>query len=269
MGKIIAVVNEKGGVAKTTTVKNMSVGLANQGKKVLAVDLDPSANLTVSLGLFKLEEGTKTILDLFRYEEKCDDEESEAVPEGTGIIHHEEGIDLIPSIKAFHDYEPILQGAMMKETYLKRILAPYKNKYDYIFIDCPAGLGIFVTNAMYAADSIIIPVQPHYLSAAAMMNLFTYVKKIRRLNGTGTDPKLAGILFTMVKTNVNNDNAIENQFRENYAGKHNIYKVHIPNSVRFSESDGEGLSIFRYAPNSSSASIYNSLVQEFLKEEGE
>ena len=263
MGKIIAVLNEKGGVAKTTTVKNISVGLASHGKKVLAVDLDPSANLTTSLGYFKLEEDTKTILNLFNLAEKCED-----IPDNMGILNHVEGIDLIPSTKTFHDYEAILQGAMQKEVVLRRILYPLKDKYDYIFIDCPAGLGIFVTNAMFAADSVIIPVQPQTLGAAAMMSLFSYINLIRKMNGTGVKPELEGILFTMVKTNVNNDTVIENHFRETYKGKQFIYETHIPNSVRFSESDGEGQSIYKYAPKSASADVYGRLVNEFLDREG-
>ena len=185
-----------------------------------------------------------------------------------GIRHHDEGIDLIPSEKIFHDYESLLQSAMQKEVVLRRILLPLKDKYDFIFIDCPAGLGIFVTNAMFAADSLIIPVQPQFLGAAAMMSLFAYIGKIRKMNGTGTKPELAGILFTMVKTNVRNDTAVENQFRESYKDKYPIYDTHIPNSVRFSESDGEGLSIYKYAPKCNSALVYRELVAEFIKKEG-
>lgn len=260
MGKVIAVLNEKGGVAKTTTVKNLSVGLASRGKKVLAVDIDPSANLTTSLGYFNLEdEDTPTILDLFQLSEKC-----EEIPEEMGILHSEEGIDLIPSTTAFHDYEPFLLCAMQKEVVLRRIIYPLIDKYDYIFLDCPAGLGIFVTNALFAADEIIIPVQPQFLGASAMMNLFAHINKIRRQNGTGTKPELLGILFTMVRMNTNNDTGLVNQFREAYEERYRIFKTFIPNSVRFSESDGEGLSIFKYAPKSASALVYNDLVEEFM-----
>ena len=262
MGKIIAVLNEKGGVAKTTTVKNLSVGLAAHGKKVLAIDIDPSANLTTSLGYYRFEDEQKNIMDLFRLSEQCED-----IPDGMGILHTEEGIDLIPSVTAFHDYEAVLLCAMQKEIVLRRIVAPIKDKYDYIFIDCPAGLGIFVTNALFAADQIIIPIQPQFLGASAMMNLFTYINKVRKLNGTGTKPELLGILFTMVRMNTNNDSGLIRHFKESYEGKQRIFETFIPNSVRFSESDGEGKSIYKYAPKSASAFVYGDLVQEFLRME--
>ena len=262
MGKIMAVLNEKGGVGKTTTVKDLAVGLARQGKRILTVDLDPSANLTTSCGLYRIDEETASISDLFRLAEKC-----EEIPKGLGIYRHEEGIDLIPSTAAFHNYEAILQYAVQKEIVLRRILFPHKTEYDYIFIDCPAGLGLFVTNAMFAADALIVPVQPQFLGATAMQNLFGYINMVRRLNGTGTKPELAGILFTMVKTNVNNDTAVENHFRESYKDKYPIYDTHIPNSVRFSESDAAGASIYKYAPKSASAFAYSKLVEEFIRRE--
>jgi len=262
MGKIIAVLNEKGGVAKTTTVKNLSVGLAAEGKKILAVDLDPSANLTASLGFFNLEKDQATILDLFKLAEECED-----IPDGMGILQSDEGIDLIPSITQFHDYESVLLSAMQKEVVLRRILYPLADRYDYIFVDCPAGLGIFVTNALFAADSMIIPVQPQFLGASAMMNLFSYINKVRKLNGTGTKPELMGILFTMVRMNTRNDAGLIGHFKEAYEGKQKIFETFIPNSVRFSESDGEGLSIYKYAPKSASAFVYGDLVQEFLRME--
>lgn len=260
MGKIIAVLNEKGGVAKTTTVKNLSVGLAAEGKKILAVDLDPSANLTTSVGCFKLEEDIPTILELFKLSEACED-----IPESYGILKLDEGIDLIPSKKAFHDYEPLLNTAIQKEIVLRRLLATYKDKYDYIFLDCPAGLGIYVTNALFAADSLIIPVQPQFLGATAMMNLFGYVNKVRKLNGTGTKPDLMGILFTMVRMNTNNDMSLIKQFEEAYGER--LFNTYITSSVRFSESDGEGMSIYKYAPKSSSAQVYRELTKEFMEME--
>ena len=259
MGKIIAGVNEKGGVAKTTTIKNLSIGLANEGKKVLAIDLDPSANLTSSLGISP-EAGDKTVLDILRESVKCN-----PIPEDYAIIHQEEGIDVICSTKELHDFENELVCVMQREVVLRRYLLTIKDKYDYIFIDCPAGLGIYVTNALFSADTVIIPVQPQYLGAGAMQNLFAYINKVRIMNGTNVKPEIMGILFTMVRINTNNDKAIIDFFKEQYKDRINVFETYIPNSVRFSESDGEGQSVFKFAPKTTAAMEYGELVKEFLK----
>ena len=260
MGKIIAVLNEKGGVAKTTTVKNLSVGLACREKKVLAIDLDPSANLTSAFGHFQIPEGQQTILDLFRISSLGDD-----IPDEAAILHTDEGVDLIPSITAFHDFESALLVSEQKEIVLRRIISSFSDKYDYIFIDCPAGLGIFVTNALYAAEQLIIPVQPQFLGANAMMSLFKRINDVRKFNGTGTKPEVLGILFTMVRTNTKNDTDVMEYFKPSYEKM--LFKTYIPNSVRFAESDSEGMSIYRYAPKSASAFVYSELVDEFIEME--
>jgi chromosome partitioning protein len=260
MCKIIACVNEKGGVAKTTTIKNISIGLAQKGKKVLVIDLDPSSNLTNSLGITEKSQGT--ILDILRRSDRC-----EEIPMGYAVLHQEEGIDFICSTESLHDFESEITCAIQRETVLRRYLVNMKDHYDYIFIDCPAGLGIYVTNALFASDAVIIPVQPQFLGAGAMQNLFKFIKKVRMLNGTNVKPEILGILFTMVRTNTNNDKGLIDYFKETYCGKINIFETLIPNSVRFSESDGEGQSIFKYAPKTSAAMVYGDLVNEILEYE--
>lgn len=263
MSKVIACVNEKGGVAKTTTVKNLAIGLAGKGKKVLVIDLDPSKNLTTSLGLF-LQNNEPTIMDILRAEKDCED-----IPEDYAIMHQEEGIDVICSTTELHAFENELMYAMQREITLRKYVLTVKDKYDYVFIDCPAGLGIYVTNALFCADEVLIPVQPQFLGAGAMQNLFGYLNQIRKLNGTRTKPEILGILFTMVRINTNNDKDLMAFFSENYKGKINIFDTYIPHSVRFSESDGEGQSIFKYAPKTSSAMVFGDFVNEFLKTETE
>ena len=208
MSKIIACVNEQGGVAKTTTIKNLAIGLAARGKKVLAIDLDPSANLTTALGIHVTKE-QKTILDIFKLSKDCED-----VPEGYAIMQHEEGIDVICSVKELHAFESELICAIQREIVLRRYLISIKDDYDYIFIDCPAGLGIYVTNALFCADSVIIPVQPQFLGVGAMQNLFSYINQVRKLNGTLVKPEVLGILFTMVRINTNNDRDVMAYFRD-------------------------------------------------------
>ena len=274
MGKIIACVNEKGGVAKTTTVKNLSVGLAKHGKRVLAIDLDPSANLTDSLGI-SIDENTLTILDCM---EKA--MYFEEVSSDYAVIHHEEGIDVIPSTKEIpkkndlHKFETSIMSADHREMVLQNALSVYVDEYDYIFIDCPAGLGIYVSNALYCADSIIIPVQPQFLGYGAMQNLLRKVAAIWRYNGTfkgNHKPEIMGILFTQVKQNTNNDKDVMEAVNEiTNVNKIKIFNTVIPNSVRFPESDGQQESIFKFAPKSTAAAIYDQLVNEFLyMEEGE
>jgi len=263
MSKVIACVNEKGGVAKTTTVKNLAIGLAGKGKKVLVIDLDPSKNLTTSLGLF-LQNKEPTIMDILRAEKDCED-----IPEDYAIMHQEEGIDVICSTTELHAFENELMYAMQREITLRKYVLTVKDKYDYVFIDCPAGLGIYVTNALFCADEVLIPVQPQFLGAGAMQNLFGYLNQIRKLNGTRTKPEILGILFTMVRINTNNDKDLMAFFSENYKDKINIFDTYIPHSVRFSESDGEGQSIFKYAPKTSSAMVFGDFVNEFLKTETE
>lgn len=263
MSKVIACVNEKGGVAKTTTVKNLAIGLAGKGKKVLVIDLDPSKNLTTSLGLF-LQNNELTIMDILRAEKDCED-----IPEDYAIMHQEEGIDVICSTTELHAFENELMYAMQREITLRKYVLTVKDKYDYVFIDCPAGLGIYVTNALFCADEVLIPVQPQFLGAGAMQNLFGYLNQIRKLNGTRTKPEILGILFTMVRINTNNDKDLMAFFSENYKDKINIFDTYIPHSVRFSESDGEGQSIFKYAPKTSSAMVFGDFVNEFLKTETE
>lgn len=261
MSKVIVGVNEKGGVAKTTTIKNLAIGLAGKGKKVLAIDFDPSANLTTSLGLF-LGENEPTILDIMKLSKKCED-----IPENFAVVHQEEGIDVICSTANLHDFESELISAMQREIILRRYVETIRQNYDYIFIDCPAGLGIFVTNALFCADAVIIPVQPQYLGVGAMQNLFRYINQIRALNGTNAKPEILGILFTMVRINTNNDKDLMAYMNESYEGKIRIFDTFIPNSVRFSESDGEGQSIFKYASKTSAAMVYGDLVEEFLSME--
>lgn len=258
MGKIIAVMNEKGGAAKTTTVKNLSVKLAEKGEKILVIDMDPSANLTTSLGI-RPDADMVTILEIMRLSKECDD-----IPENYGIIHHDEGIDFIPSKKSLHDFEGELNAALQKEVILRRFVVGLKDRYDYIVIDCPAGLGIFTINALFSTDAVIIPVQPQFLGADAMQVVFEYIARVRKMNGTKTKPEILGIVFTMVRVNTNNDKEIMAFFRERYDSRIKIFDTFIPTTVKFSESDGAGQSIYKYAPKSTAAMVYTDFTDEFI-----
>ena len=258
MGRIIACVNEKGGVAKTTTIKNLSVGVAMKGFKVLAIDLDPSANLTKCMGLaVSGEEGA--ICEIMGAYIECED-----VPEGFGIVHSEEGIDIITSSNALHCYESKLAAAYQREVVLRRYINTIKDKYNFIFLDCPAGLGIFVDNALFAADAIIIPTAANYLDVEAMQNLFSKMAMVRKLNGTGRKPEISGIVFTSVRLSTKNNRAIMEQLRGQYEGRLNIFKTYIPLNSKIPESDLANESIYKYANNCTAALNYMDLVEEFL-----
>lgn len=262
MAKIIACVNEKGGVAKTTTVKNLSVGLAMEGKRVLAIDLDPSANLTKSLGL-EVDSEKGTISEILNAAKDFDN-----LPDGFGIMHQEEGIDVIVSSNDLHDCENELNSAFQKEVVLRRYLATIQDRYDYIFLDCPAGLGIFVVNALFCADSLIIPLEPQFLASEAMQNLFERISLVRKCRGGKAKPEVQGVLFTKVRLNTNNDRQLMDMHRERFSNsKLRVFKNFIPSLVKFSESDYAGESIYKYAPSSSAAMIYTDLVSEFLQSE--
>lgn len=266
MGKIIAVCNEKGGVAKTTTVKNLAVGIGMLGFKVLAIDLDPSMNLTTSLGLREIAE-EKSISDIYSLVLN-----NEEVPEGFGIHHYDEGIDVICCSKSMRRTESDLNAASMKEVRLRNYLVTIKNQYDYIFIDCAAGIGLFAENAMYAADELLIPVEPHCLSIDAIQNLFRKVGEIRNLNGsiaTGEPrPGILGCVFTKARTITNNDNFVMDGIRELYGSQVRTFNTVIPLSSKFPESDTAESSIFYHAPHSTAARVYSDLIYELMEIEG-
>lgn len=263
MGKIIACLNEKGGVAKTTTNKNLSIGLAMEGKKVLVIDLDPSANLTKCLGLYP-ENETGAICDILEKTMNCED-----IPEGYGIVEYEEGIDVITSSIYMHAVESKLNAAFQREIVLRRYVSTIKEKYDYIFLDCPAGLGIFTSNALFCADSLIIPLQAHFLAVEAVQNLFVNISKVRKLNGTNRKPEIMGVLFAMVRTNTNNDRNIMENLRTSYSKGVRFFDTYIPLSAKIPESDVARMSIYKYAGNTTASMIYKDLVNEFLKLEAE
>lgn len=255
---IMAVANQKGGVGKTTTTENLGVGLTRKGNKVLVIDADPQASLTISLGYGRPDEIPITLSDLL-----SKTIQGEEVSEGEGILHHKEGVDLIPSNITLAGTELSLVNVNSRENVLKQYLENMKSHYDFILIDCMPSLGMLTVNALAAADQVIIPVQATYLSAKGLEQLLNTIRRVRQQ----MNPKLKieGILLTMVDARTNDAKEISKLIRNAYGGKIKIYDTDIPRSVRAAETSAEGKSIFAYDPKGKVADAYKDLTKEVLK----
>lgn len=254
---IIAVVNQKGGTGKTTTCENLGIGLAMSGKKVLVVDTDPQASLTISLGYPIPDQLSPTLSDMMGKVMA----EQPIVPD-EGILHHPEGVDLMPANIELSGLEVSLVNAMSRETILRQYLDTVKKNYDFILLDCMPSLGMLTVNALAAADNVLIPVQAAYLPAKGLEQLLQTIHKVRRQ----INPKLKieGILLTMVDSRTTYAKEIGNLIRENYGGKLKVYKTDIPRSVRAEEISAEGTSIFKHDPKGKVAEAYQILTKEVL-----
>ena len=239
---IIAVTNQKGGVGKSTTCENLGIGLAMEGKKVLLVDTDPQGSLTISMGWQQPDELPTTLSTLMQ--KAMNDQ---PIRPGEGILHHAEGVDLIPANIELAGLEVALVNSMNREKMLKQVLNSAKREYDFILLDCMPSLGMLTINALAAADAALIPVQAQYLSAKGLEQLLQTVQKVRRQ----INPKLKieGILLTMTDSRTNYGKQISNLIRQAY-GKHlKVFEQTIPRSVRAAETSAAGKSIFAYLIN--------------------
>lgn len=254
---VMAVVNQKGGTGKTTTCENLGVGLAMEGKKVLLVDTDPQASLTICLGHPVPDQLSPTLSDMMG---KILSEQP--IAPGEGILHHPEGVDLMPANIELSGLEVSLVNAMSRETILKQYLDTVKQNYDFILLDCMPSLGMLTVNALAAADNVLIPVQAAYLPAKGLEQLLQTINKVRRQ--INSKLRIEGILLTMVDSRTNYSKDISNLIRENYGGKLKVYKTDIPRSVRAEEISAEGTSIFKHDPKGKVADAYRVLTKEVL-----
>ena len=254
---VMAVVNQKGGTGKTTTCENLGVGLAMEGKKVLLVDTDPQASLTICLGHPVPDQLSPTLSDMMG---KILLEQP--IAPGEGILHHPEGVDLMPANIELSGLEVSLVNAMSRETILRQYLDTVKQNYDFILLDCMPSLGMLTVNALAAANRIIIPVQAEYLPAKGLEQLLSTVSKVKRQ----INPKLQidGILLTMVDNRTNFAKEIAALLRETYGSKIKVFATEIPHSVRAEEISAEGTSIFKHDPKGKVADAYRVLTKEVL-----
>lgn len=255
MAKVIAIANQKGGTGKTTTTVNLSVGLAALNNKVLAVDADAQGNLSDSLGFQEpdnLPVSLATILTKTMMEEPYESKE--------GILHHKEGIDLMPGNIELSAIDVSLVNTMSRETVLRSYINKVKPHYDFILIDCMPSLGMLTINALAAADSVIIPVQAHYLPAKGMTQLLQTIARVKRQ----INPKLIvdGVLLTMVDNRTNFAKDISFILRRDYGDKLCIFKTEIPLSIRAAETSAQGTSIYAYDPNGKAAKAYQAFTKE-------
>lgn len=253
----MAIINQKGGVGKTTTTINLGVGLAKAGYKVLLIDTDPQGSLTEAFG-YNPEELEITIANIY---EKMVREEDFPLEEG--ILESQEGVHIMPSNLNLCPMEMSLITAMNREQILKSYIKLIESRYDYILIDCPPALGLLTLNNLTAADSVIITVEPEKLSAAGMQQLLFTVGMVRKkLN---TDLQIKGILFTKVDNRTNAHHEGMAKVRRAYQDDIHIFKTHIPRNISIAEAPEKGESIYRYKEKSVGASAYNAFVKEVLE----
>ena len=251
MGRIIAVANQKGGVGKTTTSINLAACLAEKGKKVLAVDMDPQGNLTSGLGVDK-DSVEKSIYELIIGEVDIKE-----------VINKEvlENLDIIPTSIDLSAAEIELIGVDDKEYILRNAIDQVKDQYDFVIIDCPPSLSMLTINAMTTADSVIVPIQCEYYALEGLSQLIHTVELVKdRLN---SKLEIEGVVFTMYDARTNLSLQVVENVKDNL--QQNIYKTIIPRNIRLAEAPSYGLPINKYDPKSTGAESYMRLADEVIE----
>ena len=251
MGKIISVVNQKGGVGKTTTAVNLAAGVGLVGKKVLIVDADPQGNTTSGYGVSK-KDNTATCYELLVGTTRV---------EPTIITTEFKNVDIIPASMDLAAAEIDLIDTERRESQLKLALSPVREKYDYIFIDCPPSLGLITINALVASDTVLVPIQCEYFALEGLSQLMASVRQVKRLYNPTLE--IEGIVLTMFDGRLNLTQQVVGEIKKYFANK--LYKTAIPRAVRLSEAPSYGTPIQYYDKRSKGSVAYNDLAKEFIK----
>lgn len=251
MGKIISVVNQKGGVGKTTTAVNLAAGVGLLGKKVLLIDADPQGNTTSGFGVNK-KEVTFSSYNLLVGGAKAEQ----------AVIHTKfKNVDIIPASMDLAAAEIELANIEKRHEKLKLALAILREEYDFIFIDCPPSLGLITINSLCASDTFMVPIQCEYYAMEGLSQLISTVRQIKRLYNDSLE--LEGVVLTMYDGRLNLTHQVVNEIKKYFALK--LYSTPIPRGVRLSEAPSFGMPIQYYDKRSKGADAYNKLAKEFIK----
>ncbi len=250
MGKIIAVVNQKGGVGKTTSAVNLAAAVGQRGKSVLLVDIDPQGNATSGMGLNK-RELTKSSYDVI----------INGTPAKEVIKHTEfDGVDVLPANMNLAGAELELVDSSKRESNLKNALLLVKGEYDFIFMDCPPSLGLITLNALCAADTVLVPIQCEYYALEGLSQLISTVRQVKRLYNPMLE--IEGVLLTMYDGRLNLTQQVVDELKRFFPKK--VYSTPIPRNVKLSEAPSYGQPVMYYDKRSTGAAAYGSLADEFL-----
>jgi chromosome partitioning protein len=250
MSRIIAIANQKGGVGKTTSAVNLAAALAASPKKVLLVDLDPQGNATMASGIEK-RELEHSITELLLGESTLEQV----------LTSTEEGYDLIPGNMDLTAAEIQLMDMSARESRLKQALAPIRDNYDFILIDCPPSLSLLTLNALSAADGVIVPMQCEYFALEGLSSLINTINALKQKLNPALE--IDGIIRTMFDIRNNLANAVSNELTQHFGDL--VFRTLVPRNVRLAEAPSHGQSIIRYDKSSRGAIAYMGLAGEVIR----